>query len=82
MSRVSSKEAAQLVRLLEATPEVQRSEAWPPLLTLLTRWAAQGAVGPPPSDLQLHGACLVTASPMALPYLIMCRLRVYPTACL
>jgi hypothetical protein len=48
MSRVSSKEAAQLVRLLEATPEVQRSEAWPPLLTLLTRWAAQGAVGPPP----------------------------------
>jgi hypothetical protein len=46
MSRVSSKEAAQLVRLLEATPEAQRHEGWPPLLTLLTRWAAQGAVLP------------------------------------
>lgn len=39
--KLSSNEAAELVALLTATPAAERATHWPPLLTLLTRWAAQ-----------------------------------------
>lgn len=42
-SRVSSKEAAALVNLLLSTPQTEHAERWPSLLTILTRWAAQGS---------------------------------------
>jgi hypothetical protein len=38
---VSTREAAQIVSVLLATPFQQRAEQWPSLLTLLARWAAQ-----------------------------------------
>jgi hypothetical protein len=43
MARVSTKEAAELISLVTATPADERVHRWPSLLTLLTRWTTQAA---------------------------------------